>query len=166
MSPLDARQLAALYKPSAKTPALVDVPPLRFLQIDGAGDIGGETFQESISALYSLAYPVKFEAKKALGLDYKVPPLEGLYWPADGPLEFGPEDRDSLSWRLMTMVPDEVPGELIEAMREKVAAKKNPARLADIRLQTFSEGTCVQVLHIGPYADESPTVQRLLGFAE
>lgn len=165
MRPLDPRQLKALYKPGT-TPVLVDVPPMRFLQLEGVGDIGGETFQEAVAALYGLAYPVKFAAKKQLGLAYKVSPLEGLYWHADGSREFTPEDRATLCWRLMIMVPEEVDGELIEQMREKVATKKNPPRLADIRLQTFSEGTSVQVLHIGPYAEEPATIERLFAFAE
>lgn len=164
-TPLDARRLAALYKPGAKAPVLVEVPPMRFLQIDGAGDIGGERFREAVAALYGLAYPVKFSAKKQIGLAYKVAPLEGLYW-RDDDAEFDPEDRGSLSWRLMIMVPDEVSGEFIEQAREKVAARKNPPRLADIRLQTFSEGPSIQILHIGPYAEETPTVERLFAFAE
>ena len=166
MVPIDARRLTALYKPDAKAPVLIEVPPMRFLQLEGAGDIGGPTFQEAVAALYSLAYAVKFAAKKRLGLSYKVAPLEGLYWPADADSAFDPEDRASLSWRLMIMLPDEVSEELVEQMREKVAAKKNPARLADIRIQTFSEGTSVQILHLGPYSDEASRVQRLFDFAE
>ncbi len=165
MTPLDPHQLKALYKPGT-TPVLIDVPPMRFLQLEGVGDIGGETFQEAVAALYGLAYPVKFAARKQLGLAYKVSPLEGLYWHADGSREFTPEDRATLNWRLMIMVPEEVDGELIEEMREKVAARKNPPRLHDIRLQTFSEGTSIQILHIGPYAKEPATVERLFGFAE
>ena len=65
----------------------------------------------------------------------------------------------------MIMLPEEVPGDLVESTREKVVAKKDLARLSDIRVQTFSEGTSVQIMHIGPYADETPTVQRLLAFA-
>jgi hypothetical protein len=165
MTQLDARRLAALYKPSAKAPVIVDVPPMRFLQLEGVGDIGGPGFQEAVGALYGLAYPVKFAAKKAIGLNYKVAPLEGVYW-HEGDAAFDPFDRATLSWRLMIMVPDEVDGELIEATREKVAAKKNPPRLAEIRVQTFSEGPSVQILHIGPYADETPTIERLFAFAE
>ncbi len=165
MTSLDARELAALYKPSAQAPVLVDVPPLRFLQLDGVGDIGGPSFRDAVAALYGLAYPVKFAAKKALGFAYKVSPLEGLYWDeTDG--GFDPLDRTALAWRLMIGVPDEVTGELIEATREKVIAKKGLPRLADIRLQTFSEGRSVQILHVGPYADETPTVERLFTFAE
>ena len=166
MTPMDDRQLKALYKPGAKTPVIVEVPPMRFLQIDGTGGIGGEVFTESVGALYQLSYPVKFAAKKALGLSYKVSPLEGLYWHEDGTREFSPAERDSLLWRLMIMVPDEISGEFIDDVREKVVAKKNPPRLANVRLQTFSEGTSVQVLHIGPYSTEPATVDRLIAFAE
>lgn len=166
MAPIDARKLATLYKPSANAPVLVEVPPMRFLQLDGAGDIGAATFQEAVAALFGLAYSVKFAAKKELALSYKVAPLEGLYWSCDGDAGFEPQDRASLSWRLMIMIPDEVSGELVERMREKVAAKKDPPRLADIRIQTFSEGTSVQMLHLGPYAEETPTVERLFTFAE
>lgn len=163
---LDARRLAQLYKPGAKMPVIVDVPPMRFLQIDGVGDVGDDAFQEAVAALYGLAYPVKFAAKKQIGLSYKVAPLEGLYWHADESVEFDPAGRASLSWRLMLMVPDEVSGKLIDQMREKVASKKNLARLGDIRLQTFSEGTCVQILHLGPYAEETATLRRLFAFSE
>jgi len=165
MSPVDSRRIDALYKPSSKVPCVVDVPPLRFLQLTGTGGVGGPGFQDAVGALYGLAYPVKFAAKKALGLSYKVAPLEGLYW-NDDPEASHPDDRESLAWRLMIMLPDEVSGELVEATREKVAAKKNPPRLAEVRLQTFSEGTVVQILHIGPYADETPAIDRLFAFAQ
>ncbi len=165
MPPLDARRLAALYKPSAAAPVLVDVPPLRFLQLEGIGDIGGESFQEAVGTLFGLAYPVKFAAKKQLGLAYKVSPLEGLYGQPGGASEFTPADRTTLPWRLMIAVPDEVDGEFIETVRAKVAAKKDLPRLADIRLQTFSEGPSVQVLHVGPYAEEPATIERLFAFA-
>jgi len=166
LAQLDDRALAKLYKPDAKVPVLVDVPPLRFLQLEGAGDIGGATFQEAVAALYALAYAVKFAAKKQLSLTYKVSPLEGIYWRDDDAEGFEPADRSTMSWRLMIMLPDGVSGEFVETIRPKVAAKKNPPRLADIRLQTFSEGRSVQILHIGPYADETSTVQRLFRFAE
>jgi len=166
MKPLTDRQLAALYKPDAVTPVLVDVPPMRFLQLEGAGDIGGATFQEAVAALYALAYAAKFAAKKQLGLSYKVAPLEGLYWRDDDIAGFDPADRTSMAWRLMIGVPGDISGEFIEAAREKVASKKNPPRLAEIRLQTFSEGRSVQILHLGPYADESRDVKRLFRFAE
>ena len=163
---LDRRQFATLYKPGAAAPVLVDVPPLRFLQLEGGGDLEDERFREAVAALYGLAYPVKFSAKKRLGLAYQVPPLEAVFRPTRDVDETDPGHRTSLSWRLMLMVPDEVSGEFIEQVRETVASKKNPPRLAEIRLQTFSEGTSVQILHVGPYAEEPRTIERLFAFAE
>jgi hypothetical protein len=166
MTAPDDRQLRALYKPDAKTPVLIDVPPMRFLQIDGAGGIGGAVFAQSVGALYGLAYPVKFAAKKRLGVSYNMPPLEAIYWRADDAREFSPDERDSLLWRQMIMVPDDVSGEFIDEVRDMVATKKNPPRLADVRLQTFSEGRSVQMLHLGPYSEEPATIDRLVAFAE
>jgi hypothetical protein len=162
---VDDRQLAALRKPSARTPAIVKVPTTRFLQIDGSGDIGSEEHREAVTALYGLAYPVKFAARKKLHVSYKVSELEGLYWHADDSAGFDPTDRASLSWTLMIMIPDEVSAEFVEEIRAKVAAKKDIPRLADVRVQTFSEGKSVQILHVGPYAEEGPTIARLITWA-
>ena len=159
------KRLAKLYKPSARVPELVKVPPMRFLMIDGKGGLGGADFQAAITSLYGLAYPVKFAAKKQLHIVYPIMSLEGLYWTADGSEDISLENRDTMSWRLMIMLPDAVPGELVERTREKVATKKDLPRLADIRVQTFSEGQAVQILHVGPYAEETASVKRLVAFA-
>lgn len=167
MSDLDLKKRhAALYKPSAKVPALVDVPPLRFLMIDGQGPYGAEStsFTESVQALYTLSYQVKFAAKR-LGLVYPVMPLEGLYWQLGADMGTAPASPEDTAWRLMILLPEEVDGDLVDATREKAIAKKGLPRLADVRVQTFSEGTSVQVMHLGPYSDEPATVARLLAFA-
>jgi len=163
---LDLRkQYAHLYKPSAKVPSVVDVPPLRFLMLDGADEIGGPEFALAMQAILSLAHPVKFAARKELGLAYQVPPAEGLYWDADQGPQALPRSPEHIAWRLMVMLPDPVPGELVEATRAKVAAKKDLPGLSDIRVQTFSEGRSVQIMHVGPYSDEAPSVERLFAFA-
>jgi hypothetical protein len=161
------KRYGALYKPGAGAPALVEVPPIRFLMLDGEGGVGGEEFQAAMQALYGLAYPVKFAAKKQLDLAYPVLPAEGLYWGGehDGAPGITPAQLATLSWRLMISLPDEVPGELVDLTRDKVAAKKTLHRLGDIRVQTFSEGPSVQILHIGPYDLETPTAQKLHTFA-
>lgn len=160
---------SALYKTGAKAPVVVDVGPLRFLMIDGTGPFGAQAplFRESVEALYTLAYRVKFAAKK-LDVIYKVMPLQGLYFEPSGPGAVAPPataDGAPVSWRLMIMLPDEVEGELVEETRAAAILKKGLPRLADVRVQTFSEGKSVQVLHVGPYADEPATVERLFAFA-
>jgi hypothetical protein len=159
------KRYSALYKPSASAPVIVEVPPLRFLMIDGVGGVGRTEFQASMSALYGLAYPVKFSARKRLAVSYPVMPSEGLYWDEEGGPGTAPSSPDGTAWRLMIMLPDAVSAEFVDEVRAKVAAKKNVPRLDELRVQTFSEGTCVQVLHVGPYAEEALTVARLLSFA-
>lgn len=159
------KRFSSLYKPSAKVPVVVDVPPLRFLMLDGKGDIGGPTYQHAVEALYGLAYPTKFAAKKQLGLNYPVMPLEGLYYDPSHSTAFTPEMRDTLDYRLLIMLPDEVPSEFVEEVRAKVASKKDLPRLSEVRVQTFSEGPSIQIMHVGPYAEETPTIERLLAFA-
>lgn len=160
------KRYAALYKPSAKSPCVVEVPPLRFLMLDGVGGVGRPEFQAAMGSLYGLAYPVKFAAKKRLGVSYPVMPAEGLYWDADGEMATPPVSAERTAWRLMIMLPEQVDSELVDEVRIKVAAKKDLARLADIRVQTYSEGTSVQILYVGAYADETPTVRLLAQHAK
>ena len=159
------KKLAYLYKPDARAPRIVDVPTLRFLMIDGVDDIGGPGFTAAMGALFGLAYPVKFSASKRLDLSYPVMPAEGLYWDADaGPLA-SLTGAEHVAWLLMIMLPDPVTREFVDEVREKVAAKKDLPRLPDVRVQSFTEGTSVQLLHVGPYAAETPTIERMRVFA-
>lgn len=163
---LDLRKdLKYLYQPSVRAPVIVEVPEFRFLTVDGIGDIGGPAFQDGISALFSLGYPVRFGAKKQLELEYPVMPLEGLYWNTPEHTYSAAPDAPDMSWKLLMMVPVQVPDSFIEAMRDDVAAKKDLPRLADVRMETFAEGTSVQIMYVGPYADETPTIDRMLAFA-
>lgn len=161
------RQYSALYKPSAKVATLVEVPSLRFLMIDGVGGIGGSEFQGAIQALFSMAYSTKFEARKKLDLTYPVMALEGLYWDPESETPAAPpSETAAFAWTLMIMLPDPVPAEFVDEVRTKVASKKDLPRLGDVRVQTFTEGPSVQIMHIGPYSEETPTIERLLAFAD
>jgi len=160
------KQFAKLNKPSATEPCFAKVPNTRFLMLDGLGDIGGETFQEAVKSLYGLAYPVKFAAKKRLSVRYPVMPLEGLYWDPAGVAEFSSATRESFAWRLMIMLPNEVTSEFVDEVRVSVAEKKDLARLADIKVATFSEGLSIQMLHVGPYTEEKRTIDAIFAFAD
>ena len=159
------KEFAHLHKPG-RTPALVDVPTMRFLMVDGVDGVGGPAFTAAMQALFGLAYPVKFAAAKRLDLNYPVMPAEGLYWDADDGPTAPLDQAEHTAWRLMIMLPDAVSGEFVDAVREKVAAKKDLSRLADIRVQSLTEGRSVQLLHLGPYSQEAPTVERMRAFVE
>lgn len=94
-----------------------------------------------------------------------MPPLEALWWVADMS-QFGQASKDDWEWTAMIMQPDAVTAELVERVRAQTAAKKDLPALPRVRLDTYHEGPAVQILYIGPYADEHPTIMRLHAFAQ
>lgn len=156
------KELKHLYRPSAKQVVEVEVPKMNFLMIDGEGDPNtSEAYKEAVEALYSLSYTIKFAVKQGeLGIDYVVMPLEGLWW-ADDMSAFTTGDKSSWKWTLMIMQPDFVTEEMVQRATEEVRRKKNPAALDDVRFEAFEEGPCAQILHIGPFSEEGPTIEKL-----
>jgi DNA-binding PadR family transcriptional regulator len=150
-----------LYSPPSKDFAVVEVPELRYIAVDGHGDPNtAPAYANAVEALYGVAYTLKFASKNTLGRDFVVAPLEGL-WRADDPAVFLARDKGSWSWTMMICQPDWITGAMVGEAVEKVAAKKAGPALADLRLHVFTEGPSVQILHVGPYDDEGPVLERL-----
>lgn len=161
---VDHRKLLKPLYAATGTPALVEVPPLQFLMVDGRGDPNtAPEYASAVQALYSMAYTIRFAAKRTGLADFTVMPLEGLWWSPDMSA-FTAQDKASWHWRMMIMQPDAVSGELVEQARAGAAAKADPDVLARVRLEPFDEGRCAQVLHVGPYSAEEPTIRRLHEF--
>ncbi|KPJ77359.1 MAG: hypothetical protein AMS14_00765 [Planctomycetes bacterium DG_20] len=153
-----------LWKASAKAPTMVDVPAMHFLMVDGEGEPNtSAAFQQAIEALYGLSYTLKFASKMGRGIDWKVMGIEGLWW-ADDPEAFRAGRKDEWRWTLLIAQPDVVTAEAVEAARETLRQKKNPAALDHVRLERFDEGLSAQMLHVGPYSEEGPTIERLHAF--
>jgi hypothetical protein len=171
MKTLDLKkQFKHLYQPSAKKIESVQVPNLQFTMIDGAIEKGSEPgksllFAEATQTLYSLAYTLKFMFKKRKTdpIDYPVMALEGLWWVEDG--FFDITVKDNWFYTLMIMQPDIVTPEIFEEAREQVRKKKGDGEMLNkARLAHFEEGLCVQTMHIGPYATEPDTIERMKEF--
>jgi len=156
------KQLGNLYKTSAKQVVSVDVPAMNFLMIDGKGDPGNSTeYSQALEALYSVSYTLKFAVKKGtLAVDYGVMPLEGLWW-ADDMGAFVSGDKSQWQWTMMIMQPDFITRAMADEAIATVKAKKNPQALPMLRFEEFEEGMCAQTLHIGPFSEEGPTIQRV-----
>ena len=157
---VDFRRTIDAYRARSRF-ELVEVPDLQYLAVDGDGDPNTPVFTEAVEALYPVAYTLKFASKQDLGRDYVVMPLEGLWWADDMETFTAARDKSRWRWTLMIMVPDWIDQGLVRSAVEKVASKKPPARLDDVRLETLSEGLCVQVLHVGSYDDEADVLRRL-----
>jgi DNA-binding PadR family transcriptional regulator len=151
----------ALYAPSAKDFTVVDVPELRYIAVDGEGDPNtSRAYANAVEALYGVAYTLKFASKKNLGRDFVVGPLEGL-WRAADPAAFIARDKETWRWTMMISQPEWVAEDMVRSAADSVAKKKPNPALGEVRLLTFTEGRCVQILHIGAYDDETPTLDRL-----
>ncbi len=160
---LDLRkELKHLYS-SPKKPNMIDVPPGKFLAYQGRGEPGGQDYVASIGALYPVAYTLKFKLK-AQGRDFTVLPLEGLWWSEDPEESFYNLPKEKWSWKSMIRQPDFVTSDLVEAAKQEAKAKKGLAEIDRVGLEEFHEGLSVQIMHIGPYAEEEPTIERLHEF--
>jgi len=160
------KQYQNFFQQPKNTVSLVQVPKLNFLMIDGNGSPNNNPdYSDALGALYGVAYTLKFSVKKGpLETDFKVMPLEGLWW-TDDMSEFTLEDRGNWLWRMMIMVPDLITSEMVTRSIEDLRNKKNPPRLEDVRFESFEEGLSAQVFHSGPYGEaERPTVQKLHAF--
>ena len=151
-----------LYKPSAKEVGVVKVPAMNFLMIDGEGDPNtAQSFQDAIETLFSVSYTLKFKIKKGdVGIDYGVLPLEGLWW-TDDMSKFSIENKDIWKWTLMIMQPEYINIDLVEIATAEVKKKKNLVAIDLVRFEEYSEGESAQIMHLGPFSEEGPTIAKL-----
>lgn len=172
METLDLKKdLKSFYSASARKVELVDVPEFQFVMIDGAIETGcmpgtSPLFAENLQALYGIAYTLKFMVKQRQvdPVDYPVMALEGLWWVEDGHFDI----RVAGNWfyTVMILQPSLVSADVFAEALEQLRKKKgNQPAFSRLRLASFQEGVCVQVLHVGPYADEPATVDRMEAFA-
>lgn len=161
------KELKQFYLPSSKAVGLIDVPPLQFIMIDGHGDPNtSKEFREAVEALFSVSYAVKFIVKKGdAGVDYGVMPLEGLWW-SDDMVTFSVENKADWKWTLMIMQPEMITPGLFETALQKTQQKKSLTALSMLRLHTFAEGKAAQILHVGPFSKEGPTIERIHSYIQ
>ncbi|WP_309398853.1 GyrI-like domain-containing protein [Cerasicoccus maritimus] len=156
------KELAELYRPSAKEIREVVVPQMSYLMIDGHGNPNMmPAYAAAVEALYSVSYAAKFAIKKANpSAEYTVMPLEGLWW-ADDLSVFESNDRSKWQWTMMIMQPSIVTSHVIRESIASVERKKGLPALKKLRFEPFDEGRCAQIMHIGPFSEEGPTIQRV-----
>jgi hypothetical protein len=146
-----------------RQPALVVVKPAKYLTITGQGEPGSAPFQAKLMGLYGAAFTIKMTSKSA-GRDYKVCPLESLWWGVNQG-DFWNQPRDKWNWKLLIRTPDFIgKSSLAEAIATLQAKNKGP-EVAEVRLEKIGEGRCVQMLHVGPYDQEPETITRMAAFA-
>lgn len=158
------KELKEFYHASAKEVKVVDVPAFSYLMIDGQGDPNtSPEYAQAVETLFTISYAAKFQMKKDAGIDYVVMPLEGLWW-ADDMSVFEANNRAAWKWAMMIVQPGFVPTDVIEAAMVTAKEKKGHLDVTKVRFEKFVEGRAAQVLHVGPFSEEGPTIQRLHDF--
>jgi hypothetical protein len=170
------KELKHLYAPSAKEVQVVNVPEFSFVIIDGRiePDESPETssdFQDATGALYGASYTLKFMSKLRAEnpIDYTVMALEGLWWTESGAFDLS--NKEAWQYTLMMMQPEHITEAMykdaVQQVRKKQhkKGKDNPA-LDRLRFERFREGLCIQIMHVGPYADEPRTLEKMKSFAQ
>lgn len=157
-----------LYDPPT-APAIVDVPEMPFLMVDGKGNPNtSKAYAEAMQILYGLAYTIRMNKAEEGYFEYVVPPPEGLWSLTDASFRGGGAiaDKEQFLWTMMLRQPDFVTAKVFLAAKEKLAKKKPGLDLTLARLETYAEGLCVQAMHLGPYDAEPETVRLMERYRE
>jgi len=141
----------------------LSIPEHRFVMIDGSGPPGEEAFQARMPGVYGMAYGLHFALKRR-GVAGKVGPLEGRWWSVEGVRDLDGilgDERAGWRWTLMIVLPEEATEEELEEHLVGARTKVDPGIAPSLRIERFTEGDVAQILHLGPYADERPSIDRL-----
>jgi hypothetical protein len=162
----DKMELAKVWKAdyaAPRKPVLLELGPATYLSAEGRGEPGGEEFSARIGALYAMAYTVKMTRKFDGLQDYTISKLEAQWWGGDGC--FAALPKAEWRWRLLIRTPEFVAAAELESARVALRKRGKDAGTAEVQLFTFTEGPCVQMLHVGPYDQEGVTASTMETFA-
>ena len=169
MTSTDKIDLCKLHKDqyaAPKSPVLLTVSEATYLAICGRGAPGGPEFTEKIGALYGVAFTTKMTHKFAGLQDYAVCKLEAQWWMDDDSDNFADVAPNRWNWRMMIRTPSIVEQAEVERAIDTVMKKGKTPQADQVKLESITEGLCVQMLHVGPYDQEPVTVAVMKAFAE
>ena len=157
---LDLTKTDRAYYKAKQTPSIHEFDSYNYLTIQGQGAPEDILFTSAMEAIYPVAYAIKFICKDR-DQDFVVPKMEGQWWVEDDrPFEQVP--RHEWHWKLLMRMPAFVDKTTFEMAVTNLKTKKKPARLQDMKFEKINEGKCIQMLHIGSYDEEQPTIQQIL----
>ncbi|MBI9097978.1 MAG: GyrI-like domain-containing protein [Spirochaetaceae bacterium] len=165
MEKIDLKKHYKVAFSSKKQPQIVTIPAMQYVTFRGKGDPNRSIeFENAMGVLYGMAYTLKFSLKEE-GKDFVVAPLEGQWW-AEDMKDFTEDNKDNWFWKVMIALPDYITEKEFKEAKAKLQIKKNPPMLERAELETLEDGLSVQVLYLGPYAQEAATISAMHHFAE
>ena len=168
MSKLDYKKQYPQYYRPKKKPGIIEIPEMNYFMIDGMGDPNtSKKYQAAVECLYAVSYTLKMKIVKKNNPedDYVVPPLEGL-WYMDKMEDWSMDNKEDWLWTMMIRIPDFVSEELIKRSIEITKETKDPVALPKLYYKKYTESTVVQIMYLGAYADEGPTIKMMHNHAE
>jgi hypothetical protein len=90
--------------------------------------------------------------------------LEGLWWTESGEFDFN--KKEEWKWTVMILQPEHITEEMYQEALQQVKEKRENPALSKIRFESFREGLSMQIMHIGPYAEEPRTIEKMMAFAQ
>jgi hypothetical protein len=149
-----------------RQPQLVEIEAAKYLSVDGRGEPGGEEFVAKVGALYAMGYTIKMSRKFAGEQDYVICKLECQWWFDDERQDFASAPKEQWNWKLLIRTPDFVRDKELGEAAERLLEKGKEPEVGKVRLESLTEGLCVQMLHVGPYDQEDETISKMEAFAE
>lgn len=172
MEKLDLTKMYKTYYTAKTKPVVVMIEEAQFLSITGKGDPNERAFAERVEALYSMAYTLKFHYKSQ-EKDFVVAKLEGLWWFDEAKYRglsmletVAQVPRSEWEYRLLIRLPEFVDEKSVKVACKTVIEKKGPALVDHIHLHRMNEGKSVQMLHVGPFAEELRSLTEMQQFME
>ncbi|MBX7158506.1 MAG: GyrI-like domain-containing protein [Verrucomicrobiae bacterium] len=165
MEKIDLYKIHKLEYITPKKPRLLQIKPAHYLAISGQGKPGGEKFTTKIGALYSVAFTLKMTRKFKGHQDYTIGKLE-CQWFVDSKKVADQTSQDQWRWKLLIRTPDFVTQSELDHTIAALLKKGKEPIIREVNLELLDENQCVQMLHIGPYDQESKTVAIMKSFVE
>ncbi len=166
---LDLYKVDKTYYTANKTPVIIDLDSYFYVTIQGQSSPDNPKFLNAIQTLYATVYGIKFLSKEEDN-DFVVPKMEGQWWISGdvrGMDDFLKAPREEWNWKIMVRMPDFIEGDHFHRIIESLKVRKPEYDNIDqMHFELINEGTCAQVLHVGSYDQEGPTLEKLHGFIE
>jgi hypothetical protein len=160
--------LKALYAGVKQQVEEIEIPRIQVICVTGNQPPASKQYQEAIAVLYGIGYSLKMGLKfgtlpQPVGyFDYKVGALGSFWWSVGKKFEI--TNPKTLRWQAYLMVPAFVTKKLADEARRLAKAKHPELPYESATLATIDEGRSVQMLHVGPYDMEQPTIDELRAY--
>ena len=163
------KEYKEFYMPKNK-PAIVEVPTMNYIAVRGNGNPNEEDseYKQSIGLLYAIAFTIKMSKMGERHIegyfDYVVPPLEGFWW-QEGVDGIDYAHKEEFQFVSVIRLPDFVTKEDFDwAIQE--ATRKKKMDFSKVEFMTYTEGLCVQIMHVGSYDDEPASIALMDAYIE